>query len=344
MAKEHEVDFIGIEEYNEKGQEKDTSPVEDLDDIDKDEKTTDEKVETTDDKTVEITAEDIVDADKDKTTNTEEEEIPLVKELATQLGYEFEEEFEDTPEGIGQLVRKGAEKMAEQFIDDYFEQQPVAKNLYEYLAAGGDPDKFIKTVFPEIDYNKIELTDDERQQEQIVSAELRLKGYSNEDIQAEIEDFKTGGILENKAKRALGTLKKHQETERANLIKRQEEDNQKAFEEAENFWNGINQTITKSTQFKGFKIPEVDKSKFFDYLSKPVKDGKSQRDLSVEQADVETRLAIDYLLYKGFNINDLVAKKAKDNQAKSLRERLKRGNVSTQPAQRTGSVELADFN
>ena len=276
-----------------------------------------------------------------KEEETSDEDIPLTKELATMFGFEFEEEFEDSVEGILNLTKTAATKLAEQELDEIFNEHPQVKSLLEYLNLGGDPNKFMDTTFPETDYTTIELTDDERQHEMLVTQELLLKGYTQEDIQAELEDYKAGGILENKAKRALVTLKKHQVAEKEAIVENQRKEFENQQREIEKYWNGVNDTITKSTQFKGLTIPEADKKGLFDYISKPVKDGKSQRDLDVEASDMETRLAVDYLLMKKFNLSNLVVNKAKSLQAKSLRDRLQRSKVGSAPTpKRTGEVEL----
>jgi DNA-binding transcriptional MerR regulator len=275
---------------------------------------------------------------------TPAEDIPLTQELISQLGFEFEEEFEDSVEGITQLTRAAASKMANQQLDEIFEQYPEVKELFEYRTLGGDPDKYYQTKFPEVDFTTVEFTDNEQQHEQLVRAELQNKGYSLEEIQAELEDYKAGGILESKAKRALESLKKYQVAQKEKLIATQREQYENEQREIQKFWEGINDTVTKTNQLKGFKLPESDKKAFFDYISRPVKDGMSQRDLDVNESDIETRLAIDYLLYKKFNLSNLVTNRASTQRAQSLRERLKRGSVSGTPMRRVNGVEeIADL-
>lgn len=337
-ADELEVDFLGIEDVTEGG-----SSHEELEDTDIQ---VDDTTNLTDEDKKDNVEPDEADTDTttDETVDESSEETPLTVELMTQLGYEFEDEFEDSVEGITQLTRKAAEKMANDQLDLIFNQYPEVRELFEYRQMGGDPDKFIQTKFPELDYTQIELTEDERQHEQLVRAELQTKGYSPEEIQAELEDYKAGGILENKAKRALEGLKKYQVAQKEQLLQQQQQQYEQEQREIEQFWDSINGTITKANQLKGFTLPESDKKSFFDYISKPVKDGLSQRDLDLEASDMETRLALDYLMYKKLNLSELVTKKANTQRAKSLRDRLKRGNVSSTPTKRIGSVEeLADI-
>ena len=66
-----------------------------------------------------------------------------------------------------------------------------------------------------------------------------------------------------------------------------------------------------------------EKSKFFDYISDPVGDGgETQRDLDYQEAGTDIKLAIDYMLYSGFDLNGVIEKKAKTQAAKNLRNRI----------------------
>ena len=94
--------------------------------------------------------------------------------------------------------------------------------------------------------------------------------------------------------------------------------------EQKKFWDGVHDTISKGKEFKGISIQEKDKAEFFDFLSKPVTaQGHTKRDQAYIDADTETKLAIDYLLYTGFNLKSIVSKKAKTKAAKDLRSRIK---------------------
>lgn len=249
-------------------------------------------------------------------------EVSLVEELRTALGVDGE--YDDSVEGLQQMVEKASSTLAQQHIDQVFGSVPELKRFYDFVMLGGEPSKFIQHISQD-DYSKIEFKEgDERQHEQIVRAELTKRGLSPEEINEEIEDFKNGGILESKAKRALSSLKVIQEKERAQIVEQQRQAAENDRLEAEKYWNGVKETITKKSELKGLTLPATDKDAFFAYLTKPVKDGKTKRDLDAEALDQESLLAMDYLLYKGFKLGDLVTKKAKDLNAASLRDRLSR--------------------
>jgi len=115
------------------------------------------------------------------------------------------------------------------------------------------------------------------------------------------------------------------------------------------FWDDINDTIQNSKDFAGITVQEKDKNKFFDYLSKPDSNGVTEREKAHQESSKDVKLAIDYLMYKGFNLKDIIAAKAKTSNAKSLRKKIKSsGKVKgTARAKRTGGnfdIESLDLN
>lgn len=284
-----------------------------------------EDSEDTDEKELEEILESDEDEEEEQTevSDEEAEELPLVESIRQSLGYDIEGDFEDTEEGIQLLVERATEKATESSVEQYFSKYPEVKELKDYIELGGDPNDFLQTKFPEVDYTKVELSEDESQQEKIVRQELsQVRGMSNEEINAEIEDYKNGGILENKAKRSLTALKNKQQSDKDNLIKSQAEEKEEYLKQVENHWKNVETTLKEKTELKGVKIPSKDKDSFFEYLSKPVSEGKSQAMIKQEEADLETRLLIDYMFYKDLKFSDLITRAAKDHNAKTLRQKM----------------------
>lgn len=285
----------------------------------------DEESEATDEEKLE----EILDPenDEEETTDGEEEEVEelsLVESIRQSLGYDIDGEFDDTEEGIQLLVERATEKATESSVEQYFSQYPEVKELKDYIELGGDPNDFLQTKFPEVDYTKVELNEgDESQQEKLVRQELsQVRGMSNEEINAEIEDYKNGGILESKAKRSLSALRNKQQADKDNLIKQQAKEKEEYLKQVENHWKNVETTLKEKTELKGVKIPSKDKDSFFEYLSKPVSEGKSQAMIKQEEADLETRLLIDYMLFKDLKFSDLITRAAKDQNAKTLRQKM----------------------
>ena len=95
-------------------------------------------------------------------------------------------------------------------------------------------------------------------------------------------------------------------------------------QEADKFWEGVSETIETSREFSGIVVQEKDKKKFFDYISKPVdKQGNTKRDVDHNGAEMDVRLAIDYLMFKGFKLDDIIKAKAKTETAQTLRKQIR---------------------
>jgi len=85
-------------------------------------------------------------------------------------------------------------------------------------------------------------------------------------------------------------------------------------------------------------------------LSTPInKQGKTQRDVDHQDAKMDVKLAIDYLMYKGFDLKGIVDTKAKTKNAQSLRERLSGNeevakNTRRSPRRKGGAVDLENLD
>ena len=214
------------------------------------------------------------------------------------------------------MTKDVASQMADDRIDEVLEAFPLVKKHLEYVLAGGESQNFMQTYDPNLDYNKFELAqDDIRSQKAILSDYFAQKGHDKSFVKEMLEDYEDAGKLHTKAERAREALGKVQAQHKEKLVEEQKQSLVKQQEEQQNFWNNVSETIKESKEFAGLQVPEREKSKFFDYLSKPIdKNGYTQRDIDHTQADMEVKLAIDYLMYKGFNLKDIISKKLKQVQ------------------------------
>jgi len=106
-------------------------------------------------------------------------------------------------------------------------------------------------------------------------------------------------------------------------------------EEQKKFWNEVYDTIEDSKEFSGIVVPQKEKAKFFKYLSTPVtKDGYTQRDKDHYESSMDVKLAIDYLMFKGFKLDDVIKNKVGTSKAKALKSRLKQSEKRVKSAKR----------
>lgn len=268
-----------------------------------------------------------VEDDQEDDDQEESEGLTIVGEVLDKLGYDLEQgAYEDTPDGLANMTADIASEMADDRIDEVLEAFPLVKKHLDYVLAGGQSQKFMEAYDPNLDYEQVSIEeDDHRSQKAILGDYLELKGHDNDFIEEMLNDFEDTGKLYAKAEAARGALAKHQNAKREQLITQQREETSRQREELNNFWDNVSDTIEDSDSFAGIAVPKRDKAKFFDYLSTPVnRQGQTQRDVDHAGAEMEVKLAIDYLMYTGFDLSEIISNKAKTQNAKTLRERIGR--------------------
>ena len=325
-------DFLGdgldIKADDKKDENKD--PKDDLDDTEDDDLTEDLENQDDDSEDQEDDQDDQDDQDSDDDGDNNEDdsdEDSLFGNIAKSIGIELEKDYEDSEEGMIEFTKDVAQNLAEEQLEALFAQFPLVQKHLDFVMAGGDPEKFFETYNPQADYSKIEIEqDDSRTQKAILSEFFKTKGHDDAFIKEMIEDYEDSGKLFAKATAAKTQLSKIQEGERAQIVERQKQERQKQIESQNEFWENVAETIEKGKEFGGIRIPEKEKSKFFDYISQPVdRSGKTKRDEDYSKADLEVKLAIDYLMFKGFKLQDIIQTKVRTTAAESLRDKIKKG-------------------
>lgn len=256
--------------------------------------------------------------------DSDEEPGSVAGEIAKTLGFELENEYADTVEGLTEFARDLSQEIAEDQLNNLFEQYPDVQKHLDYLMAGGDSSRFFEVNSPQVDFAALQVDQrDENTQKAILAQYFQVKGHDNEFIQDTLENYQDSGKLYNQAERARVALAQAQEQQKEQLLMQQQQMYEQQQEEESEFWDSVANTIEAGNDFAGVKIADREKGKFFDYISEPVgPNGETQRDIDYAEADIELKLAIDYLVYNGFNLNDIIETKARTKNANNLRERI----------------------
>ena len=254
----------------------------------------------------------------------EGEDVTIATQISNILGFETEAEYDDTVEGLTNYVRDISQEIAEDQIQDLFQQFPEVQRHLDYVLNGGESEKFFEAHNPSADYNNFTLTEnDSMSQKVILQQYFQLKGHEDAFINEMLEDYEDSGKLYSKAKIAKDSLAQYQDQQREDMFKQQQADFERQEEERAEFWDGVANTLEEGGEFAGIRIPDRDKANFFDYISAPVDDsGKTQRDVDYNEASMDVKLAIDYLMFSGFNLSDIIDTKAKTTSARNLRDRI----------------------
>ena len=249
------------------------------------------------------------------------------------------------------MTQDVGQQIAEDQLNNLFDNFPLVQRHLEYVLNGGESRDFMQAYDPQLDYNQVSFDeDDTRSQKAILSDYFVTKGHDQNFINELLTDYEDTGKLYQKAESARVALGKMQEQSRSQLIEQQKQQRAQQEEQQEEFWNGVYETIDSTDDFAGISIPNREKSKFFDYISNPVtNDGRTQRDLDHSEAEMETKLAIDYLMFKGFDLSKLVETKARTSNAKSLRDRISRNEERVKSARgrqrrKSKQVDLDDLD
>lgn len=248
----------------------------------------------------------------------------VISEIANTLGYELENEYDETTEGLTNFVKDVAQNIAEDQLQQLFNQFPEVQQHLDYVLAGGDPRKFFEAFNPNNDFGQFELSaEDVRSQKMILFQYLKSRGHDDDFAEESINDFEETGKLYDKALKAKRALAESQNEYKKQLIEQQKIERRKQEEEVQEFWNEVANVIESGNDFAGVKIPDRKKGEFFNYISTPIgPNGETKRDLDYQKAELETKIAIDYLLFNGFNLKDIIETKARTKSVQNLRERI----------------------
>ena len=269
----------------------------------------------------------------------------VASEIAKTLGFELENEYADTVEGLTEFAKDIAHEIAEDQLETLFKQYPEVQKHLDYVMAGGDSNKFFEAYNPNTDFNNFQLSEKDLGMQRAVLAQyFELKGHDNDFIQEMLDDYEDSGKLYGKANAAKDALAQAQAEYRENMLAEQQKEQERLAEENANFWDGVADIIDSGNEFAGVRIPDRQKSKFFDYISEPVgPNEETQRDLDYADAELEVKLAIDYLMYSGFKLDDIINTKAKTKSAQNLRNRIQSNQEKTKSA-RKASRRTKEFD
>ena len=101
------------------------------------------------------------DYDEDRQERTVEDELDedasIAEQISKYLGYDVENQYADTVEGLTEYVKDVAQEIAEDQIDDLFKQFPEIQQHLDYVLAGGESSKFFEAYNPQLDFSQLRV-------------------------------------------------------------------------------------------------------------------------------------------------------------------------------------------
>lgn len=261
-----------------------------------------------------------------------QEEARVVDEIASQFGLDPEEDFDneldDTFDDVIKAAKKGAQTMAEQEMNNFFEQYPDIEQYTRYRVNGGDPQTFREEVLNSPSYDELELEGNESTQERVVRQKLQeVDGFSDEKVDQKVDNYKSAGILKSEAEDAKDIMSNQQEQKRQQLIEQQEKEAERRRQEQLEEQKKYRQTIRESNNLGAFQLPENQKDEFESYLFEPVDEetGMTQAEKDYQNMSKEQELTLYYLVYNGLDsLEDMVDNKASTKKAERISDKLKK--------------------
>ena len=252
-------------------------------------------------------------------------------------------EFEETAEGVAQrdimLVNQEGARVAQESINKFFNENPDILEAFYYKKANGNLDGFgLRTNHEGVTVDK----DNEDQQFNLVVEGEMLRGKSKEEATKYANLLKDNDLLYDEAGKSLSFMQTKEKEQKAADKTEFDKQQQEAAAANEKHWNEV-KTLIDRGRLLDYNIPEnirlVDannivsyktRDEFFEYLSTPVKGGRTQAQLDAMNEPLELKLFYDLLRYTGNNITYIVNQRAKQTAVADARRRFNSGSrIST---------------
>ena len=245
------------------------------------------------------------------------------------------------------------ERTIQKRVNSYKEALPEdGQKFLEFIEAGGKPSDFHKYYYGDNSFENFSIESEEDQKYAITEA-LKLEGYSEEEIEDEINDAVDLGKLEKKAQTHLKKLQKVEKDQKAHLLEAQK--SYAAEQEAKRNleWKSFKDGLFEKEAIGGFKITPKAKSDLWDYMTKVVdkKTGETAYNKDSD-ANEDARYVFAYLLKNKWDVKSLermVETKVTGNLRGKLgnftdsRNKIRGGNVSAKKEDASGHDPFSGF-
>jgi hypothetical protein len=263
--------------------------------------------------------------DLNKSTESKEDESEIVTPFfdlfQEELGWEVEDE--NKPKTVGELVDY-IQDLVEANTANNFADSTVAE-LNEYVKNGGDPYTFFRETYGrtgDLDLESVDISD-VKAQRQLVSENLRAKGYSNDRIQKTLSRYEDSGILEEEAEDALGELKETIELQKEQLVRQQQAEAERQRQEEIQFFQGVQGEIGKLDAIRGIPVTRAERDQLLRYIFQRDRDGLSPYQRDYYKNLSKNLIESAYFTMKGDKFVEKIKNKEQTSAAQALREKLR---------------------
>lgn len=233
-------------------------------------------------------------------------------------------ELEDNLDGLSKLIETDKNKYAKTYFEaELAKLNPELKKIVDYELQGIDSSELMDGF---IDFKNVDTTDEDSVKE-LLKMYLVAQGENEEEVDIEDEYLSLSTspkLLEAQINRAVKFLSNKQENEindKSKLLQeRQKLEREKLELENQKKYEGFKQKVTSIKTLKGLPINQEEATQLFDYMTKPVKNGKTQAELAQTDEDL---FLLEYIKMKGIDLGAL-ARKANTEATKQTKKILTR--------------------
>ena len=257
----------------------------------------------------------------------EAEDVPLVDEIYQKAGVEIigedgkPKKYEDSIEGILSYTNDLAIKKAQENLKKFFDTYPELTNIAQHLRNGGNLNDFYTKQASSWKNFQFDEKNEEHLNKAVIE-ELVEKGMSKEQAEFTAKTYKDTDKLKEFGKAAYNRLLQgeiaNEKVQQEQLQKQQLEEEAKVTAH----WTNV-ENVIKTGKIDNITIPEAERQSFFQYVALAAdENGNSKVTLDRHNLSIEKQLQLDYLIFKGFDLNKLVTNLVKSESVKKLRTRL----------------------
>lgn len=215
------------------------------------------------------------------------------------------------------------------YIGDVVEQNSTPKyadqriaDLDEYVRNGGRFEDYYNNQSQLESYSDLDM-EDEANQKAVVRDYMKLQGYDDNQINRKIERYEDADMLEDEAADAVEYLKRVREHQLQQALQQQEQIRLDQEQQAMQFVNDLNTTISSLDNIRGISIPKEDRKALYDYITKVDADGLTQYQKDFNGNMVANLIESAYFTMKGDALIGSAKRNGQTSAANKLRTMLK---------------------
>jgi len=237
--------------------------------------------------------------------------------------YDEDKEYEDSADGLRELVEDNIQHRVENAIEDFRGTLPEkAQRMLDYFEEHGenaDTTEFLEQE-EEVDFREVDHTDVDFQP-LLIQDYYTTQGYEAHEINDMIRGWENSGSLTTHARKARENLIKDQdrnrearEQERQANIERQEIEREQEITE-------FKTNVLNRDDVAGFPLSQRDKQGLIDYITKPVDSTGKTKYQEDTQTSGDSELLFAYLSMKGMSY-DSIMKSATTTATRKVRKKI----------------------